>query len=158
MKSFSETLESYLIPAEEGLFSKIRENRAKKKIEKEQRKKLRQEALNLFKETSKSDYIIIKKLANDVINKARQKWKSLPYDIYFNEVRDRDQFEIDIAIFKDEWCMNEFDEKYLPESKKAFNFIYHGIKEALSDKTKFKNNIKVEIVENNYITIMIEIP
>lgn len=158
MKSFSETIESYLIPAEEGLFSKIKENRAKKKLEKEQRKQQRQEALDHFKETSESDYNTIKKLSDVIISKAKQKWRSLPYSIYYNKVKDRYQYEIDIEIFKDEWCMNEYSDNYIPEAETAFDFIYHGIKEALSDKSKFQNKIKVEVVENNFISIMIELP
>ena len=157
MKSYAETLESYLIPAEEGLFSKIKENREKKKAEKEQRRLARQEELRIFKETSKDDCDLIKKICNDIINKAKQKWKSLPFDIYYNVSEWRNvQVEIDIAIFEDEWCMNKYNEKYIPEAETCFDFIYDEIEKALSDKNKFKNKVSVTTVENNTITINIE--
>ena len=61
-ENYVETLESYLIPAEEGLFSNLKEKRDIKRAEKAKKKAEKAERERLFKITCKEDLQLAKRL------------------------------------------------------------------------------------------------
>ena len=150
--NYAEVLESYMIPAEEGFFSNLKEKREAKRAEKAKKKAEKAERERLFAITSKEDLQLAKRLCVNIPNKFKSKYKNLPFKIEWYEVDE----EIYVSIFEDEWCMNEFHEKYIPEAEKCFDEIVENIEKIINDnKDKFKNTMSVEVEENNVISICV---
>lgn len=151
------TLESLLI-ANEGLFDKYKEKKAAKKAAKEQAQREYAEWIENYKKIE-SSYIIPE--LNKVLAKVKSKYSKykLPWDIKIMPLGGK-ELGIVIEIFKDEWCMNEFDDKYDPNATPAFDNCLFAVEEWCkknSNRNKCTGiEIKADVVENNYISIRID--
>lgn len=140
----SKCLESFLIPEEittEGLFTKMKEKHEAKKAEKAAK-------IEKFKRESK---VILNKcmaIEKSIVNKYKSKNPKLPFKPkYWIEDSEADMYA---EIYNDEWCMNEYDSKYIPEASEVFNAIYKEIEQEI-EKQNFEYLVKISIPENNCI-------
>lgn len=145
----SKVLESLIIPeyeiATEGLFSKMKEKHEAKKAEKAAR-------IEKFKRESK---VILNKcmsIEKSIVNKYKSKNPKLPFKpkYWIEESDDSSEADMYAEIYNDEWCMNEYDQKYIPEASEVFNAIYKEFEQEI-EKQNFEYTIKISIPENNCI-------
>ena len=153
-KNYADVLESYTI-AEEGIFAKFKERRERKKLARAEAAKRKEEALATFREFANTDLELLKKLVTNITNKAKSGYIDLPWKIEFNTTKGTDYICVDVSIFKDEWCLNEYSDQYDERADERFEFIFNEIDKQCRESGAFKNKIELELIENNIITISI---
>lgn len=150
-------LESLLI-ANEGLFDKYKEKKAAKKAAKYQAQREYAEWVENYKKIETS-YIIPE--LNKVLAKVKLKHSkyNLPWDIKIISLGGKEP-GIEIEIFKDEWCMNEFNDNYDPNAMPAFDECLSVVEEWCKKNSNTNKcaglEINAEVVENNSISISID--
>lgn len=146
---------------QEGFFGNLKHmHQVKKAAKVEARNRDMREREERYANLKAHNEPIIKSILNKAVVKCKSKkeWKSLPWNIRIYEC----EGNYDVEIFEDEWYMNEYDEKYIPEAREAFKALIKLIEQGvIAAKDKFEGCSEgypeVGVYENNIITISLMI-